>query len=71
MAAKKEEDFDLEAALARIEEITALLSCSETSLKDSVKLYQEGMELTRKCQEKLEGVEKQLQILNPENDDEF
>ena len=42
MAAKKEEEFDLEAALARIEEITALLSSSETSLKDSVKLYQEG-----------------------------
>ncbi len=71
MAAKKEEEFDLEAALARIEEITARLSSSETSLKDSVKLYQEGMELTRKCQENLEGVEKQLQILNPENDDEF
>lgn len=44
---------------------------AQTSLKDSVKLYQEGMELTRKCQENLEGVEKQLQILNPENDDEF
>ena len=71
MAAKKEEEFDLEAALARIEEITALLSSSETSLKDSVKLYQAGMERTRKCQENLEGVEKQLQILNPENDDEF
>lgn len=71
MVAKKEEEFDLEAALARIEEITARLSSSETSLKDSVKLYQEGMELTRKCQENLEGVEKQLQILNPENDDEF
>lgn len=71
MTAKKEEEFDLEAALARIEEITALLSSSETSLKDSVKLYQEGMELTRKCQENLEGVEKQLQILNPENDDEI
>ena len=71
MAAKKEEEFDLEAALARIEEITARLSSSETSLKDSVKLYQEGMELNRKCQENLEGVEKQLQILNPENDDEF
>lgn len=65
MAAKKEE-FDIEKALERLEEINELLSKSGTSLKDSMELYKEGVALSEKCKENLEGVEKEIKILSGE-----
>ena len=65
MATKKEE-FDVEKALERLEEINELLSKSGTSLKDSMALYKEGVELSDKCKENLEGVEKEIKILSGE-----
>ena len=65
MAAKKEE-FDIEKALERLEEINELLSKSGTSLKDSMELYKEGVALSEKCKENLEGVEKEIKVLSGE-----
>ncbi|MBO4864463.1 MAG: exodeoxyribonuclease VII small subunit [Eubacterium sp.] len=64
---KKNEEFNIETALARLEEINGELTKSGTTLKDSMALYKEGVELAEKCKENLEGVEKEIQILN-END---
>ena len=68
MAAKKEE-FDIEKALERLEEINELLSKSGTSLKDSMELYKEGVALSDKCKENLEGVEKEIKILSGEEEE--
>ncbi len=68
MAAKKEE-FDIEKALERLEEINELLSKSGTSLKDSMELYKEGVALSEKCKENLEGVEKEIKILSGEEEE--
>ena len=65
MATKKEE-FDVEKALERLEEINEILSKSGTSLKDSMALYKEGVDLSDKCKENLEGVEKEIKILSGE-----
>ena len=61
---KKKEEFNIEEALARLEEINQELTKSGTTLKDSMALYKEGVELAAKCKENLEGVEKEIQILN-------
>ena len=61
---KKKEEFNIEEALARLDEINQELTKSGTTLKDSMALYKEGVELAAKCKENLEGVEKEIQILN-------
>ena len=58
------ETFDIEKALARLEEINSELSKSGTTLKASMELYREGVELAEKCKVNLEGVEKEIQILS-------
>ena len=44
------EDFSIEDAFKRLEEISGLLSAPGTSLKDSLSLYTEGVELVKKCE---------------------
>lgn len=58
------EAFDIDAALLRMEEINNRLSEKNIPLNESIKLYTEGSELAQKCQEHLQGVEKQLKIIN-------
>ena len=60
---KENKDFNIDEALGRLEEINNKLSDKNASLDESIKLYNEGSELAKKCQEHLEGVETQLQIL--------
>ncbi|MBO6165489.1 MAG: exodeoxyribonuclease VII small subunit [Eubacterium sp.] len=67
MAEKKKktsEEFSIEDAMKRIEEINTLLQDKGTSLKDSLALYKEGVELSEKCRKNLEDVEKEIIILS-------
>ena len=54
----------IEDAFARLEEINARLESTDTSLKESLELYTEGVKLVAACKENLEGVEKEIKILN-------
>ena len=65
---EKEERFDVDAALERIEEINNKLSEGELGLDESVALYREGVALSEKSRESLEGVEQKLQIINSADD---
>ena len=49
---KKEMKF--EEALNKLAEINEKLSAEDISLEDSVKLFKEGVELTKLCQKKLD-----------------
>lgn len=60
-------EFNVDEALNRLEEINLRLAGSEITLKESLSLYQEGVELAAKCKEQLIGIEKELQIINSEN----
>ncbi len=53
MNKKKENNF--ENALKRLEEISDLLENEDTSLEDSIKLFEEGIELKEYCEEKLKS----------------
>ncbi len=59
-----EKELVIEEAFARLEEINARLESQDTSLKDSLELYAEGVKLVAACKENLEGVEKEIKILN-------
>ena len=66
MAEKKKEEFDVEKALERLEEINTELGKSGTSLKQSLDLYKEGVQLAEQCKQHLEGVEKEIKVLSEE-----
>ena len=51
MNKKKENNF--ESALKRLEEISDLLENEDTPLEDSIKLFEEGIELKEFCEETL------------------
>ncbi|MGN0436819.1 MAG: exodeoxyribonuclease VII small subunit [Wujia sp.] len=57
-------EFIVEEAFKRLEEIATGLDNPEVSLKDSLELYSEGVKLVAACKDNLEGVEKEIKILN-------
>jgi exodeoxyribonuclease VII small subunit len=64
MTKQKEPSF--EAALARLEEIVATLEKGQAPLDDSLKLFEEGVALSRFCSGKLDEIERKIEILDRE-----
>jgi len=58
MAEKK-----FEAALERLEEIVKELESGELPLEQSLKLFEEGIKLSRICNKRLEEAERKVEIL--------
>ncbi|MFH1783997.1 MAG: exodeoxyribonuclease VII small subunit [bacterium] len=61
MAKKAEAKF--EDALTRLETIVTQLEDGEVSLDSSLKMFEEGIELSRLCAKKLEEAQKKIEIL--------
>ena len=53
MNKKNEKNF--ESALRRLEQISDLLESEETPLEESIKLFEEGIELKEFCEDKLKS----------------
>ena len=51
----KKKDNNFESALKRLEEISDLLENEDTHLEDSIKLFEEGIELKEFCEDKLKS----------------
>jgi exodeoxyribonuclease VII small subunit len=54
---------DFEKTLARLEEVVRRLESPQLSLDDAMKLFEEGVELSRECQKQLEEAEGRVEIL--------
>ena len=63
----KEENF--EELIEKLENITNRLENEQLPLDETVKLFEEGMEVSKKCNTKLEDAEKKITILINENND--
>lgn len=61
MAEKKLPNF--ETALRRLEEIVKQLEDGSLSLDAALKLFEEGIELSARCQKQLEEAESRVEIL--------
>ena len=61
--ADKPEKPDFEHSLARLEEIVRKLESANLPLDEAMKLFEEGMELSRDCQQQLEQAEGRVEIL--------
>ena len=64
MAAKKTPSF--EDRLRRLQEVVAALENGELPLEDSVRLYKEGLTLSRSCREQLEKARNEVRLLTEE-----
>ena len=54
---------DFEKSLARLEEVVRRLESPQLSLDEAMKLFEEGVELSRECQKQLEQAEGRVEIL--------
>lgn len=57
------EDISFEEAMESLEKIAGELEKEDLSLDESVKKFEEGMELSKKCNEILQSAEKKITIL--------
>ena len=58
------EEINIHRALHRLDEINNKLGAQDIPLSESIELYKEGTILASKCKEQLQGIEKELKILN-------
>lgn len=68
MSEKERPSF--EEALTRLEEIVNNLEDESISLEESIKLYEEGIELSKLCTETLEEAELRIQKVADQHIDE-
>ena len=69
MNKKNEKNF--EDALHRLEEIAQLLESEDTPLEDSIKLFEEGIELKEFCEEKLKSAKLKIDKIIKTNKELF
>lgn len=61
MAARRQNDF--EKAFQQLEKIVQRLEGEELPLDDSLQLFEEGIKLSRFCHQRLEEVEKKIELI--------
>lgn len=64
MTEDKKEGKTLEEAFLELDALADKLEDRETSLEDSFRLYKQGMELLKYCNDKLDTVEKKMLQIN-------
>lgn len=62
-ATSKKKAVDFETNLEQLEALVAQMEAGDMSLEDSLKAFEDGVKLTRLCQEKLAKAEQKVQKL--------
>lgn len=65
-AKENADDFNswpIEKCFEELERIVAALENQTTSLEDSLKLFERGMELSRRCSTELASIERRIQVI--------
>ena len=65
---KEKEDLTLDESFEKLEELLSIVVITAASVEASFQTYKEGMELIKSCNEKLDTVEKKMQIINEEGE---
>lgn len=55
--------MDFEKKLSRLEEIVVQMEKGELALEESLKLFEEGVKLSRECHQKLNDAEAKVKLL--------
>lgn len=67
--AKSKKSFQFEPALAELEALVTAMESGNMSLEESLLAFEEGIRLTRECQEALQQAEQKVQMLLSDNGD--
>jgi exodeoxyribonuclease VII small subunit len=71
MTDKKKKDDRFEDQLARLEEIVDRLEDESVGLEEALGLFENGMDLARRCRARLEEVEQRVtQLLESDNEED-
>lgn len=65
------EDMTIEETFAALDDLIDLLENGQGSLEDAFKNYEKGMQLIKSCNDKIEKIEKQIQVLSEGQAEEF
>lgn len=60
-------ELKFEEALNKLGEIVRVLESGEAPLDESIKLFEEGIELSKKCTDLLEKAEQKVRFLQQQN----
>ncbi|PTM58533.1 exodeoxyribonuclease VII small subunit [Desmospora activa] len=60
-------DLPFEEAMKKLEEVVERLESGDVPLEESIRLFEEGMRLSRLCGDKLDRMEQQVEMLVQEN----
>ena len=61
------ENFNFEAALDQLNQLVEKMEAGGLSLEDSLHSFEQGIALTRQCQQALQSAEQKVQILLEKN----
>ena len=70
-AKKNDDNIDFEQSLRQLEEIVRQMEQGELTLEDSLKAFEDGVKLTRNCQNALQRAEQKVNMLVKNSDGEF
>ena len=59
--------FDFNKGLIELEEIVNKMESGDLELEESLKLFEQGVELTRKCQTALNEAEQRISVLSSDD----
>ncbi|GMR01052.1 MAG: exodeoxyribonuclease VII small subunit [Gammaproteobacteria bacterium] len=66
-SSKKTESLDFEASMGELESLVERMEEGDQSLEDSLKDFERGIALTRRCQKSLQETEQKIQQLIEKN----
>lgn len=66
----EEKEYGLEENFERLDEVLETLEQEDISLEDAFKAYSLGMEILKQCNDQIDKVEKQVQILGASGEPE-
>lgn len=64
-----EKEISLEEAFERLDGIIGQMSDEDIALEESFKLYNEGISLVKLCNDRIEKVEHEIEILNADENE--
>ena len=67
-AAGKDGELTLEEAFSRLDNLAARLEQRDIPLEESFRLYKEGMDLLKFCRERIDTVEKKMQVISDDGE---
>ncbi|MBD5136188.1 MAG: exodeoxyribonuclease VII small subunit [Lachnospiraceae bacterium] len=64
------ESRSIEKSFEELEKIMEMMDSQEISLEESFKLYEKGMKLVKQCNDKIDKVEKKVNIIEGKEENE-